>query len=351
MPDEVSYWQVGSGSKGRRDYSSECLKYGLAFVGERYQEDMDKVEEGDYIVLRRGAKEIVAVGKAIEHEGEVTGLASEEKKSWLKDFDGWDLPAYCHVKWHKPPDSERTQLAQRAICQVKNPELQRQAREIFNTSPLYQSNRKGPPPTRKLADSELEEFLKDRLGVEAAQRTVSTIYSIRRLAKKYYEFTFRHWDEFKEHEIRTFLIIPLLLALGWKEGQIKIELNPHKVGVQRQGSIDTACFSSDYQPGKVHTNEKNCRFIIESKRFSSGITQEAFEQARDYAKSLPNCDLILVSNGYCYKAFVRNGADGFSERPKAYLNLLNLRESYPLDPDNVEGALRVMKLMLPETCR
>lgn len=72
-PSVVSYWQVGSG-QGARDYSQECLDYGLAFVGERYEDEIRKIEDGDVVVLRDGTRKIVAVGRAISHGGEVTGL-------------------------------------------------------------------------------------------------------------------------------------------------------------------------------------------------------------------------------------------------------------------------------------
>jgi hypothetical protein len=78
--DKVSYWQIGSG-QGEKDYSDKCLKYGVAFVGERcWDKKMERVQENDVVVLRRGTRHIMAVGRAIKHRGEVTGLADEEKK-------------------------------------------------------------------------------------------------------------------------------------------------------------------------------------------------------------------------------------------------------------------------------
>lgn len=171
------------------------------------------------------------------------------------------------------------------------------------------------------------------------------------MAEKYYGFGFHHWGEFKEHEIRTFLIVPLLLALGWRREQIKIEVNPRKLGAQSVKSIDIACFSSGYQPGEVEENGNNCTLVIESKRFDAGLTHEAFVQAKDYAEPMPNCNLILISNGYCYKAFTRNEGEEFSDQPSAYLNILKPRDRYPLYPDQTDGALEVLRLMLPSTSR
>lgn len=352
MVNEANFCQVGSGQEGGRSYGGECLKHGMAFAGEGYWKGgIERVKEGDFVVLRYSTKKIVAVGKVVEHDGEVNGCATEEKQSWLKDFDGWDLPAYCYVEWHKPDESEnaRKQLPQRGFSQLNDGEFQKQAREIFDNNNTYPSNRDGPAPTQIVEDREIKEFLKEHL-VEDSEKAFSELESIRRLAETYYKAGFRHWDEFKEHEIRTFLIVPLLRMLGWRREQIKIEVTPKKLGAQRRGSIDVACFSDDYQPGAMDENGKKCRLIIESKKFSSGLADEAVKQARGYADSLPECNLILVSNGYCYKAFVRNRNKKFSDQPSAYLNLLKPRDSYPLDPD-IEGALELFKLLLPSTAQ
>ena len=149
-------------------------------------------------------------------------------------------------------------------------------------------------------------FLADRLSTQSVGGAISAIHTVRRLADKYYSFGFRHWDEVKEHEIRTFLIMPLLLALGWREEQIKLELNLGRLGTRNIKSIDVACFSEEYQPGDEEAYRENSRLVIESKRFSSGVADAALEQAEGYAKPLPNCNLIVVTNGYCYKAFERS---------------------------------------------
>jgi hypothetical protein len=304
--------------------------------------------------LRRGTSEIVAVGRAVRHRGEVRGIASEENKSWLKDFDGWDLPAYCYVEWHEPEKAEpaHAQLAQSAVSRVRNVDIRRQAKRILEERPTYASCYDGPPSTNCVPLEVIEEFFKERLGVDSSRRAVSTIHDIRRLADTFYKVGSRYWDEFKEHEIRTFLIVPLLLALGWRREQIKIELNPGRLGVQSRDSIDIACFSEDYRPGYKSKNRENCRLVIESKRFSSGVANVALAQAERYARPLPNCNSIVVTNGYCYKAFEgSHSTRAFSKRPSAYLNIREPRDRYPLDPDHVHGSLEVLRLLLPQAQR
>ena len=42
-------------------------------------------------------------------------------------------------------------------------------------------------------------------------------------------------------------------------------------------------------------------------------------------------------------------AGKFSFQLSAYLNLLKLRDKYPVDPENVEGAFEAIRWLLPNT--
>jgi hypothetical protein len=144
----------------------------------------------------------------------------------------------------------------------------------------------------------------------------------------------------REHETCTFLVVPLLLALGWAEQQMKIELHCS------QGKIDIACFPRPYRCKK-----KECVLLIETKDFGSGLDY-APEQVRRYAVGFPACQVLVVTNGWCYKTFHRvKRAGPFDERPSAYMNLLKPRDRYPPDPQNTMGARQVMKSLLPSSLR
>lgn len=82
----------------------------MAFVGGPDQcQAMAGVEPGDRVILKRGMGEIVAVGEVVARDGAFRGDAAEAEgrgdgsKSWLRDFDGWDLRAWCYVDWRVPP--------------------------------------------------------------------------------------------------------------------------------------------------------------------------------------------------------------------------------------------------------
>ena len=93
------YWQVAAGSEGR-DYTHRFLQFGMAFVGGESQiAAMQQVSLGDVILLKRGLSSIVAAGEVVERHGTHQGNGD---KTWLLDFDGWELSAYCYVNWHVP---------------------------------------------------------------------------------------------------------------------------------------------------------------------------------------------------------------------------------------------------------
>lgn len=337
----MTYWQIGSG-EGARDYADRFLNHGIAFVGERYAPRMKQVEVGDAVVLKKGRR-ILAVGRVVERDGKHVGVGDKE---WLRDFDGWDLPAYCYVRWHVPSEPQNVQgLSQDAISRIQIPELQEIANDLLRLPPR-ETVQAEPRPTREVKDSEILDFLiQEGLSPAVAEDLAGAIRRVRLLANYYYQ-QWPYWRDIREYEARTFLIVPILLALGWSEQQIKIELGT--VGAKR---IDIACFRRAYQRDEAgEANNEDCALIIESKDFSSGLDY-AHDQAIAYAQNFPSCRSVLVSNGYCYKAYERDDTYRFSQEPSAYLNLLRPRDRYPLDPDNVGGALEVLRLMLPQSWR
>jgi hypothetical protein len=335
----MNYWQIAAGA-GSRDYSASFITFGLAFVGgDTHVETMGKVELGDRVLLKWG-KSILAAGQIVEREGKFKG---QDDKNWLRDFDGWDLRAYCFVKWHilkdwKPVDG----LTRATIQKVHKKHLIKLTDEIITNTPQQDRISPEPSPTRKIEDHEILEFLVEQgLRPGSAEDLTTAFNRIRLLARYYYNNC--RWNDIREHETRTFLIIPLLLALGWAEQQIKIEL-----GTQNRQRADVACFSKPYKRLESgNTNDEDCVMIIESKGFSQGLDY-APEQAINYARQFPNCKVVVVSNGYCYKAFKRQKNGSFDPKQlSAYLNLLNPRDRYPLDPQNTDGSLEVLKLLLP----
>lgn len=335
----MKFWQVAAGSSGR-DYTQSFLDYGMAFVGGDVQrQTIVQVQPGDCIVLKRGMSEIVASGEVISRDGKCCG---DGDKDWLRDFDGWDLAGYCNVEWHVPTAPLPVSGLTRATIQGLNrPDLVVAAQNIL-AMPKQPATKPEPRPTQTLTDEQILEFLIcEGLRPAAAEELTATFNRIRRLARYYYEQC--AWDDVREHETRTFLIAPLLIALGWSEQQIKIEL-----AADNRGRIDMACFAKPYRRVEGTPNNDDCVLLLESKGFQFGLDY-AHAQGKNYATAFPKSGVVVATNGYCYKAFLRSSdGTGFNDRPSAYLNLLRPRDRYPLDPENVAGGLEVLRYLLPQ---
>ncbi|CAN5674496.1 hypothetical protein BH20ACT10_BH20ACT10_25400 [soil metagenome] len=348
----VDYWQVGSGS-GDRDYSEECIDLGMAFVGGD-DDPMKYVDEGNVIVLRKGIKQIIAVGEVVKHpeEERCKGRSGKDDKEWLRDFVGWDLPNYCYVKWYEAPDtlSEVQGLAQRSFARIKKREIKERADEILalGNSPSGEPGKEIREPEELKLD-EIQRYLaSEGLEDRFANDFVDKSEQIQKVADQYYCSGYENWTDIQEDEVRAFLVVPLLKALGWDERRVRLELTPSKLGTKSGKRIDIACFSSPYEAQKKDTNRENCAFLIEVKRFTSGVTSDAPQQVKEYAENVSGCRMVMVTNGYCYKAFVREDDEAFSDTPDAYLNIRTPSRNYPLN-EEVKGSLELLRLMLPRT--
>jgi hypothetical protein len=129
------------------------------------------------------------------------------------------------------------------------------------------------------------------------------------------------------------------LALGWTERQIKIE-----IGAGR-GRIDIACFGRPYTRVAGKANNQDCELIIETKGLQQGLSL-APAQVRGYAEFYPSTRAIVVTNGYCSKVYVKKEGE-FPALPTCYLNLLDPRDLYPLDPVQTAGCVEVLVELLP----
>lgn len=284
---------------------------------------------------------MLAAGLVVERKGAHRG---DGDKEWLQDFDGWNLPAWCYVDWRVPKRPRRVRgFTRNTIQNVWLPALIAETDKLLSL-PVHPHS-KEPRLTKVVTDAEILDFLiNNGLRPAAAEELTQAFNRIRLLARYYRDQC--EWEDIREHETRTFLVMPLLLALGWSEQQLKIELTAKGVG-----KIDVACFSKAYQRDrKGRPNHGDCVLIIETKGFEYGLSF-THHQAKRYAQEFPSCRAVVVTNGYCYKTYPKDKAGAFADYPSAYLNLLDPRQRYPLDPVNVGGALEVLRLLLTQSWR
>ena len=331
MSDQIQYWQVAAGDAGR-DYAKEFIRFGVAFVGGTSFERMmrEEVKVGHRILIKKGKGTIHAAGTVVVREGRHNGHGD---KAWMRDLDGWDLPAYCFVDWHVPPTplpapdglaiSTLSRIGVRPLIDACDAIIRDHPIKPYEPEPLLGN---------ALGDEQLiDQLIIHGLSIGAAEGLSDALRRIRRLANYYYHH--EHPRDVREHETRTFLVVPLLLALGWPEQCIKIE-EPVS-----GGRMDLALYDKPY-----FNDDARCQVIIETKGFSEGL-HYASEQASGYAAHHPDCKTILVTNGFCYKAY-RREPEGFrTSEPDAYLNLREPRDQHPLYP-GAGGALEVLKMLV-----
>jgi hypothetical protein len=260
-------------------------------------------------------------------------------KHWLRDFDGWDLQAYVYVEWRRPKEPlTDVGLTMGAISRIKGAGTDIVVRAAFEQGENVEITTPEPGPTRPVEDAAILAALTARGMTDKQARGVKEAFArIRELARYYREEC--NSTDVREHEARTFLVVPLLLALGWTERQIKIE-----IGAGR-GRIDIACFGRPYTRVAGKANNQDCELIIETKGLQQGLSL-APAQVRGYAEFYPSTRAIVVTNGYCYKVYVKKEGE-FPALPTCYLNLLDPRDLYPLDPVQTAGCVEVLVELLP----
>jgi hypothetical protein len=281
-------WQIAAGSDGR-DYIDRFLRHGMAFVGGNSQcTTMNRdVQLGDKIILKRGMSQIVAVGDVVARDGKFKG---DGDKDWLRDFDGWDLRAWCYVDWHKPNKPISTSGLTRATIQrISQQHLLSLANEVLNSNPPIKTYEAEPASTKEIDDNTLiSNLIQLGLRATAAEDLTQALRRIRLLTQFYLN---RDRSLTNEHDARTFLVVPLLIALGWAEQKIKIELP-----VPGGGRVDIGCFGKPYNGDD---DQNQCIALIETKGLAQGLDY-ATNQAHRYAMSFASCKVVIATNGYCY---------------------------------------------------
>jgi hypothetical protein len=332
----MDIWQVAAGDSSR-DYSDVFLKFGVLLIGAggdgsyfsnpgayndnpAIREFAEDVEEGDLVVLKRPSNakcEIVAVGKVV---------SPYLYKDVFGNVDGFWLHHCRKVCWKRPATAKRRfvcGLRQRArFCRVKSIEAQRAAKRIWETGRLHKPIRIPPKPPHPLSLDQLRDFLKvERVELRRARRIAATIRKLQKLGN-WYE------DDVSEYDTRTFLIVPLLISLGWDAKRLKVEWR----------QADVAVFRAPYH------DDSTPDIIVESKQLWHGLG-DAPEQATSYAKRYPKtCKRVVVSDGITYKLFTKHRSDW---RYTAYLDILSPRRKHPYER-GVRGAVSFLLKLMPK---
>ena len=289
----------------------------------------EMVKQGDVVILKKGhgaSGRIVAVGRV---SGDYEFLPQ------FDDVEGWDIRHGRKVDWVMPPISKISAdgLSRGTIKRVLRADVKETACKLLNQQQSPERPENLPPPAAKLTDDGLIEALTAE-GVQwrYAAAIGQVIQQMRALAGWYIQ----HMSRISEHEVRTFLIVPLLQALGWSEKQIRIEWG---VG---QARADTALFSEEF------TKDTKPYLVLESKRFGMGL-HRVERQAIKYAGE---CNRIVISTGDRYWLFEKGTCQRWDREAmrekhlQAYMNIFFLKDRHPYLP-GVGGAPELLKSLMP----
>jgi hypothetical protein len=332
-------WQIGTGD-GTRSIHHIFLRYGVAIVGpgdpgkegdsntklyyivnpeiKNWGKALSQVQPGEWMIARNGRSEIVAVGKVLD---------GCNHSNLFSDVDGWDMQHFVKVKWFKPIKSSiklgGNVLGMHTLQGCKKPAVfdAIYAAEFEEVQSEFEVEDIAIPKT--VGFSELIDVLIDNgIRITDAENISTTIQRVSRLARWYQERD----PKVLEHEVVAFLILPLLMALGWSEQKIKLEYK----------YIDVVLFDRPF----TGDYEETPRLILEAKTFSNGLAL-THEQINRYSKVFPNCKRFLVTNGFRYKYFERMG-DSLTEI--GYFNLLRLTERNVLEDVPLSSLDTILKI-------
>ena len=336
--ENKTVWQIGCGDEGR-DYSDLCLHWGVILIGPGHAgpypdcdeilaadgEDSgsirrfaEEINDEDIVVLKLGMDTVYGVGQVV---------GTYAWRPCFGDVDGWDLQHVRRVNWlWKGRELFPARTMSRGRCQRLNVEaVKNWLRHLEVPEEKYRQVQKDLPEAgRAIEQNEIAEYLFDQ-GVESnsIENLMRQFDEIRRIAKWYKGTKYP-----SERETVTYLVVPILRALGWTPQKMAVEWK-----LPSQQSIDVALFD------QLPRGDSNLAVVVEAKSKDSSCLS-AKGQAQEYAKDKPNCQRLIVTDGLRYGTYIKTASD---YRLEAYFNLTDLREKYPIyDCQGVKEALRIM---------
>ena len=326
--DGKTLWQVGAGDT-ERAYPGLCLRYDVMIAGPGHEGpyldgkyahygDIENslrrmcldAQRGDVVLLRLGTSQVHAIG-----------IIEDDSSDWSEafgDVDGWRLQHLRRVRWLT--GSARTFPTKtfgtmgRTFAAVHKPEL-RQWVESIEVTPSDKQRKLAELPVDggSLDEDELgRRLFVEGLSSDRVDHLVGRLASLRRVAQWYSNPEKKPEGRPSEHETVAFLVLPMLFALGWSEQTAAVEWK----------SVDIALFD------RMPSADRTLACVVEAKYLDRSVFSPA-GQAAAYAlkPGRENCKRLIVTDGIRYAVHEREEG---AFRLLAYLNLLRLRESYPV---------------------
>jgi len=348
-------WQVAAGDKGRDNAFPELfLKHDVMLLGPGNPGDVRKpesdysrfkpgkvsvlkrfandVKPGDYVILRLGTRALSV------------GIVADEDYDWdmrFSDVNGWALQHVRRVCWQKDAPSKLDKLQTKKnffaprgamISRVNDPGRLKRLGPILEAC---KPRKLKPLPDHlgdPLSDDEVGELLFSRgLSQGRVDSLIDTIGRQRRMLRWYDEHGLESGRP-TEHEVVAYMVLPILLSLGWSEQLLAVEWK----------NIDLAAFS------QTPTTPSDCVMVCEAKGRRSSLQERTLKQAVGYVskKKLTTCRHVLLTQGHRFYLYKSDKNGNWPEQPTGYLNLAQLRTHY-LVPDGA-NAIDTLMAMTPQ---
>jgi len=279
----------------------------------------EEIKKGDIIVLRLGTSQVLAIGEV-----------ADDQLHWRDDFgdiDGWDLQHVRRVRWlwdgvsapevfepHTLKWGDTVQkMSERAIDAVRKRLSTRLSDDAHRRKlqELPELGRTEPVKTEEVAG-----YLFDKgMAYAFANALIGRMGELEYLAGWYRRRSEEKKRPVSEHETVAYLVLPLLRALGWTEQKMAVEWD----------RIDIALFDG------AERSDEQLSAVVEAKKLDASCLT-AFSQAKEYASgpARQGCRRLIVTDGLRYGVFLRRHGEEFPEKLHAYLNLLRMKEEYPI---------------------
>lgn len=337
----MKYYQLMSGDTSR-DFSRIMFDFGVAIVGSGNEGPitekkdfyinngewpklswLQEIEPGDRIVLHSGQSIIQGVGEVILKDGSVYHYSD-----CFEDVDGWSLQHFCYVNWkvmainlEGKPLSRST--AKRLHAALVIDKIEAKWDTVNFNIPKYDVH---IPEGLEFDYDKIERGLIGYgMRIEDAETTIRTLLQVEKLAKWYLEKGASF--PLSESEIRAFLVVPILYALGWSYQKMSLEFD----------KIDISLFQDTKRDFPV--------ILIETKTMWTGSVY-GVEQVKRYMKEkagkLTRLKKVIVTDGLTYWLYDAKDMG----TPLAYMSLRTKKMSNPAYPE-VKGMLDFIKEIMP----
>lgn len=307
-------WQVGAGDT-ERSYGDICINFDVMLAGHGDIEGSvrrfcNEAKRGDIVLLRLGTSDILAVGEIADD--------AHQSLEAFGDVDGWDVRNVRRVCWFPntakqfPSKTLGGQVRTFASVNVDAVRSWVQSLSVPDTD-CGRELKELPLAGTVLDPAELaKQLFIEGLPSEHVDKLTATFASLQRVASWYWNETKRPAGRPSEQETVAYLVVPLLLSLGWSQQTAAIQWN----------YIDVALFRA------MPPADATLACVVEAKHLDKSVFSPV-GKACDYAlrPGREKCDRLIVTDGIRY-ALHRREADNFVL--DAYLNVLNPRERYPV---------------------